>query len=144
MTTKKRTKSPPKEAKLPMLPINPDHEKELKDFYQEWKSCYTSRNPIKPPSIVTMRILFQYYMDGSVPGEFITAVLQNDLYTAFNSASMAEDENGESISEVELLNGTIQYLTVRFPVECFGSSDKVGKWINKMKEDKRGRKTKIY
>jgi hypothetical protein len=127
-----------------MLPINPDHEKSLKDFYQEWKSCYTPRNPVKPPSIVSMRILFQYYTDGSIPGDFIAAILQNDLYTAFNSAPQTENEKGEIISEIELLDGTIQYLTVRFPIECYGSPDKFGKWINKMKKESNGKKTKLY
>ena len=132
-----------------MNPVSPDDEKDLRDFYREWYSCYTPRNPIKPPSIVSMRILFQYYTDGSIPGDFIASILQNDLYGAFNHAPMAVavNEFGEmyEISEVELLNGTIQYLTVRFAIECYGNAEKFAKWINKKKkESTSGRKTKYY
>ena len=127
-----------------MQPIDPDNEKELTDFYHEWKSCYTPRNPVKPPSIVSMRTLWQYYTDGSIPGDFITAILQNDLYSAFNLAPKAPDENGGEISEVELLDGTIQYLTIRFPIQCYGNADKYGKWINNKKKESNSKRTKMY
>ena len=91
-----------------------------------------------------MRILFQYYIDGSIPGDFIASILQNDLYGAFNHAPMTDDGEGGQLSEVELINGTVQYLTIRFPIECYGNSEKFGKWINQKKKESNGRRTKLY
>ena len=115
--------------------INPDDEKELKNFYQEWYSCYTSRNPVEPPSIATMRILYQYATDGGVPGDYITAILQNDLYGVYGCAPL---------EELPLIYGTVQYVAVRMDVAAYGSSEKVGKWINKQRKEKNGRKTTMY
>src|ERR1700684_1107975 len=129
-----------------MLFINPDDEKELENFYREWASHYpnTTRGKgkekittegLKPPSIVTMRILFQYATSGDIPGEHLTAMLQNDLYATFNT-SPAE--------ELELIPSTLQYITTYLPTTCWGNADKYGKWINGMKKNKSNRRTDFY
>lgn len=115
--------------------INPDDEKELENFYREWNSCYTERNPIKPPSVVTMRILYLYATSGSIPGDFIMAILQNDLYGAFGTAPLDEIEN---------IYGTVQYVTTYLSTEAWGNADKVGRWINRMKKSKSNRPTEFY
>lgn len=115
--------------------INPDDPKELEHFLIEWNSCYTSRNPLLPPSITSMRVLNQYATDGSIPGEFIVAVLCGDLYTAFSTAAT---------DEVALLPSLVQYIMIRLPQESWGNHEKYGKWISKMKKSKIGRKTDHY
>jgi len=115
--------------------INPDDPQELEKFLREWKSCYTKRNPLEPPTIASMRTLYQYATDGSIPGEFITAVLCGDLYAAFNTAPK---------EDLPLINSLVQYITIRLPIESWGNSDKYGNWINKMKKSKMFRPTKHY
>lgn len=131
-----------------MNPIDPDDEASYFSFLWEWKTHYTARNPIKPPSIDSMRILYQYATSGSIPGEFIMAVLQNHLYDAFNLAPMTEIKNDDGsrskISEIDLLNGTIQYITTYLPIESWGSADKVAKFINQKKKGKHERRADYY
>lgn len=131
--------------------IDPDDPKELETFYREWKSSYTERNPgkaqkcencgkkqawpLKPPTIATMRILFQYAMHGSIPGDFMMAVLQNDLYGVFNTAPE---------EELEFINSTVQYVTTYLSCESWGTPEKVGKWINRMKKGRSNRPTEFY
>ena len=129
-----------------MIFINPDNEKELNDFYRDWKSHYpdTTRGKgkekkttegLKPPSIVTMRILYAYATTGDIPGENIGAMLQNDLYTTFNTSPM---------EELELIPSTVQYITTYLPCQAWGNPEKYGKWINNKKVDKSGRRTDFY
>jgi len=66
-----------------MTIVDPDDKKAFYNFKMEWESCYTERNPVKMPSLTSLRILFQYGSYGSIPGEFITALISNDLYGAF-------------------------------------------------------------
>ena len=40
--------------------INPDNIKDLADFEREWASCYTSRNPLMPPTLETLRAIWGY------------------------------------------------------------------------------------
>ena len=127
--------------------INPDDEKELTNFYREWASNYpatTRTGPgkkkittegLKPPSIVTMRILFQYANDGSIPGENIVAMLQNDLYATFNTSPL---------DELELIPSTLQYITTYLPSEAWGNEEKYGKWINNKRRTKIGKPTDYY
>ncbi|GEM_PF-2071098 len=126
---------------------NPDDEKEYKNFLREWKSNYTVLNsqgkceacnvvcPVKPPSVTSLRILYQYATQGSIPGEFITAVLQNDLYTVFGTAPA---------DEVDRIYGTVQYVTLALLQEAHGSPEKVGNWINKSKRSRSHRPTDLY
>lgn len=115
--------------------IDPDDKKALHHFYLEWKSCYTERNYIKPPSITSMRILFQYGTYGSLPGDFIMAILENNLYNAFATA-LPED--------MDCIYGTVQYTLIRLPMEAYGSPEKVTKWVERMKKSKMFRPTDLY
>ena len=132
---------------MPMI-VDPDNDKQYTDFQREWKSNYTPRNPVKPPSIDSMRVLYQYATSGSIPGDFLLAVLENRLYEAFNLApsSIIADEYGQlmKISEVDLLNGTVQYITTYLPQEAWGGVDKVANFIKNKKREKNGRKTDTY
>ena len=129
-----------------MNPVNPDNEKDLQNFYRDWKSHYPDQVRgkgkekkthigLKPPSIVTMRILFAYTTQGDIPGENLTAMLQNDLYGAFNTAPL---------DEVDLIPSTVQYITTYLPNEAWGNPEKYGKWINKMKKSKCFKPTDLY
>ena len=115
--------------------IDPDDKKQLAVFRQEWRSCYTERNPVKPPSLTSMRIFFQYGTYGSIPGEFITAIIQNNLYEAYSTCPL---------EEIDLIYGTLQYMLIRLPFESYGSPEKFTKWIEKMKKSKMWRPTDMY
>lgn len=130
-----------------MLFINPDEQKELENFYRDWKSHYPDVTRtikgkgkettlgLKPPSIVTMRILFQYASYGDIPGEHIVAMLSGALYETFNVCPM---------EELELIPSTVQYITTYLPCQCWGNPEKYGKWINDKRRGKAGRPTDFY
>lgn len=115
--------------------IDPDDNKQLQAFYREWRSCYTELNPVKPPSITSLRVLFHYASFGSMPGEFIMAILQNDLYGVYATSPQ---------NELDLIQGTVQYCLIRLPFEAYGSAEKVTKWVDKMKKSKMWRPTDLY
>lgn len=118
-----------------MNPVNPSDEKDLISFYREWKSNYPDKvkkgQPtkfgLKPPSELSLGILFQYATQGDIPGDFLMAVLQNDLYEVFGKAPLDEVEN---------IHGTVQYVVTYLPYESWGNPEKVGKWLNKLKKSK--------
>ena len=118
-----------------MQPINPDDPKALKNFLIEWSTYYTSRNPVDPPTIDTLRDLWAYYEEGSIPGSLAMAVLKNDLYEVY-SVCLQKD--------LHTIYGTVQYVVVAFPTSCYGSAEKVGKYVEQKKRDKSGKRTRIY
>lgn len=130
-----------------MIFVNPDDEKELTNFYRDWSSNYPATTKsgkgktkittegLKPPSITTLRILYQYATHGSIPGENIVAMLQNDLYGAFNTSPA---------DELELIPSTVQYITTYLPSQCWGTVEKYGKWIQDRRENKKHRPTDFY
>ena len=126
--------------------INPDHENELVNFYREWRSNYPDKTigkgkekkiieGLKPPSIVFMRVLFQYATYGDIPGENVMAMLQNDLYATFNTSPL---------EDLDLIPSSVQYITTYLPAQAWGNPEKYGKWINDMKKGKIGRRTDFY
>jgi len=115
--------------------VNPDDEKSFKNFLQDWYSHYTARNPLEPPTITTMRILYQYVEDGSIPGDYVYSVLINALYEAFSAAPLDEVHN---------VNGTVQYILTYCPTECYGSPEKVTRWIERKKRKKVNVPTERY
>lgn len=126
-----------------MMIVNPDNEHELKKFYRDWKSNYPelkkkgkeTMQGLKPPSVATMRILFQYATLGHIPGENIVAMLTGALYETFNTSPQ---------EELELIPSTVQYITTYLPSECWGNPEKYSKWINRIKKGKRGVPTEFY
>jgi hypothetical protein len=115
--------------------IDPDDKKELHFFKQEWESCYTSRNPVKMPTIPTLRHLFAYGTYGSIPGPYLTGLITNDMYATFSECPA---------DELDRVYGTLQYMLVRLPYESYGSPEKMQKWIEKMKKSKMFRPTDLY
>ena len=115
--------------------IDPDNNDQLQAFYREWRSCYTELNFVKPPSLSSLRVLFQYANFGSMPGEFIMSILTNDLYATYATCAR---------SELDLIYGTVQYVLIRLPFESYGSAEKVTKWVDNMKKSKMWRPTDLY
>ena len=115
--------------------INPDNIKDLADFEREWASCYTSRNPLMPPTLETLRAIWGYIERGDTPGGYVAFLLQNNLFEAFGNIPKGESE---------CIEGTVQYILVRCPIETYGSADKFGAWINKKKIEKHGKRTEYY
>lgn len=66
--------------------------------------------------------LIRYINQGVPSGDFLTAVLSNDLREA---CGRADDEN------IRLIPVYIMWLYNRAPVSCFGSEAIVTDWINK-------------
>jgi hypothetical protein len=58
---------------------------------------------------------------GIKPGGFLTAVLQNDLYTA---VSRADGRNAAALKDIAVL------LFTYCPTGCYGSREKVEKWLS--------------
>jgi hypothetical protein len=115
--------------------IDPDDKKAYHHFSQQWSGYYTSKNPVEPPTISALRVLFQYGTFGSIPDGFILAILENDLYRAYSTASM---------EDLTRIHGTTQYMMMALPLEAWGSPEKVQKWIEKMKKSKMFRPTDKY
>ena len=68
----------------------------------------------------------EFYIEkGTPPGQFLTAVLRNEL---FNAVSYADDENA-----VNLL-AYVGYFYNEAPSMCWGSKEKVSDWIKSFKE----------
>ena len=63
--------------------------------------------------------VLRYIMDGITPGDFISAILENNFY---NAAFMADDENFMYLREyARMLNA--------LPIDCWGSRKKVDSWM---------------
>jgi len=61
------------------------------------------------------------------PGDFLTAVLRNNLKEAY---ARADEEN------LKALGAILRYLYWEVPAKCWGSEEKVDKWIEKKEADK--------
>lgn len=115
--------------------IDPDDRKAFHHFKFEWESCYTALNPVKMPSLTSLRAFFQYGSFGSIPGQFISAIIQNNMYEAYSCVQP---------DEVDRIHGTLQYMLIRLPFEAYGSPEKMQRWIEKMKKSKMFRPTTLY
>jgi len=83
------------------------------------KFPYTFRDATIPDYME--HALDAYVNDHVLPGHFLTAVLENDLYQAI---SRADDMN------VRALVAYIGYLYNECPHACWGSPEKVKAWVN--------------
>lgn len=70
--------------------------------------------------------LFRYVSNGVKPGDFLTAVLENNLKMAY---WLADPNSRTAIPHI------IQYLHWEAPSECHGSPEKVKAWLNKFKKE---------
>jgi len=66
----------------------------------------------------------RYVEDRIPPGGFLTAVLENNLKESF---ARADDENLVTIFEL------VSYIYNRIPFICWGSPEKVKKWLKREK-----------
>jgi hypothetical protein len=78
---------------------------------------------MRPPRIPARMVpgLLRYINDGILPGEFLQAVLRNDLREA---VGRADDENKELLPEY------VAWLYSDAPAGCSGSAEKVLAWTN--------------
>ena len=71
----------------------------------------------------------RYLEDGIRPGDFLNAVLENNLVEA---AALADNIN------VHMLLDWAKFLHNELPLQCWGSKEKVEAWIKKKREEKKG------
>ena len=64
--------------------------------------------------------LDSYAKDRRPPGGFLTAVLENNLA---RSLARADDESYKMLAEI------VRYMVWEIPGECWGSREKVTKWL---------------
>jgi hypothetical protein len=61
----------------------------------------------------------RYIMDGVIPGHFMTAVFENNLYEA---VCCADEENRQCLHAYAMMLNAI-------PAGCWGSRDRVNEWV---------------
>jgi len=62
------------------------------------------------------------YVKNKIPtGDFLRAVLENNLFMSFSRADL---ENGRDLREI------VQYVYKELPGDCWGSVEKVTNWLN--------------
>jgi hypothetical protein len=71
-----------------------------------------------PPTICGA--LRAYVVDGRLPGQFLQAVLRNDLMDAVCRANAMN---------LAFLDGIVKYVYNRLPGTCWGSPEKVAAWV---------------
>jgi hypothetical protein len=62
-----------------------------------------------------------YALDGRPPGDFLIAVLSNDLKEAFGRADTNNAEN---------MHAVLRYCYNHIPAACWGSPEKVKAWLD--------------
>lgn len=85
-------------------------------------SAYTTLDGFYIPERM-MGGLRRYIERGVLPGDFLRAVLRNDLRAA---CERADDEN------LRNLPAYVSYLYNKAPSNCWGSPQKVSAWVDKM------------
>ncbi len=74
-----------------------------------------------------MKPLMSYIQNGQRPGDFLTAVICNDLHTA---VARADEHN------IINIKAYIGYLYNEAPAGCWGSYDNMQEWINQKQKEK--------
>lgn len=77
----------------------------------------------------TLEDLIAYRDHGQPPGDFINAVLENNLIEAFRCA---DAENTEDMHEI------VSFVYNEMPCGCYGSAEAIKKWIEKKLEQRAG------
>jgi hypothetical protein len=83
--------------------------------------------PIVPKELIES--LDRYAEHGIPTGDFLKAVLANDLYQA---VLRADPENEKRLRDI------VVHVVHAMPAECWGSWEKVGAWIEKHKKERAG------
>lgn len=76
-----------------------------------------------PPQ--TLNSIQDYVEHGLPPGDFLTAVLENDLKEAFGRA---DDQNRPALFDI------VAYCRNRIPAVCWGSNENVTEWMKEKAE----------
>jgi len=71
--------------------------------------------------------IMRFVEHGIKPGDFLTAVLSNDLRGAIGHA---DDENQRDIVEI------CQFIHMEIPYNCHGSLERMNNWIETKREEK--------
>ena len=77
--------------------------------------------------IRTINSINRYVTKGIVPGDFLTAVLENKLVESFSRADL---ENLNALDDI------VKYVYNEIPMDCWGSEEEVKSWIESFNEDK--------
>ena len=84
-----------------------------------------------PPN--TIKTIQDYVEKGWEPGDFVRAVLMNDLKMAYAAADM---------NNKPVLEDIIKYCYNEIPSNCWGNAQKVYEWIKKKEEERKQMKPK--
>lgn len=84
---------------------------------------------IPPHTLESLKLYLEHGVD---PGDFLTAVLENNLKEAFGRA----DENN-----IEALFHLVAYLYNEVPMNAWGSRENMNNWIKAVKEFKAQKQT---
>jgi hypothetical protein len=77
----------------------------------------------------TIRSINRYVTDGMIPGDFLTAVLENKLVEAFSRADL---ENLNALEDI------VRYVYNEIPMDCWGSEEEVKQWVKAHEEKRSG------
>ena len=69
---------------------------------------------------IIMKDAFDRYMDGIPPGNFMYAILTNNLTRA---AQSADSDNASSLSDIA------KFMVYYLPMPCYGSDKEVKEWL---------------
>lgn len=73
--------------------------------------------------------VYNYLVYGYEPGGFFTAVLANDWFGAIQRSHPA--------NTIDALKAVSSWINEHMPKSCWGTYDKVGKWLDSTDEDRR-------
>ena len=83
---------------------------------------------------IQLEALQRYIRDGTPPGNFLTAVLRNDLKEAVARADATNQP---------LLALYVQWLYNRAPFGCWGTPEQVERWTAKRRAERDGRQGEV-
>ena len=89
------------------------------DAHKNWLDEINRKDNMIPKN--TLEGLERYVKDRIHPGDFLQAVLENDLALSF---SKADDENRKAMFEI------VNYIYNIIPSKCWGSSEQVRRWLD--------------
>lgn len=77
--------------------------------------------------------VWAYIENGYLPGEFLQAIIKNDLKEAVGRADYIN---------INALPAYVEFFFNYAPGECWGSPEKVAAWVEKHKQERLSRETK--
>ena len=95
---------------------------------EETREHYRVKAAVQGVPEHTIGGLVRYIVDGIPPGDFLQAVLTNDLMGAFGRA---DEENGLCLRHI------CNFLYNDAPAVCFGSEEKMVAWMSAIAAEKK-------